>query len=349
MTQRENLWVKLKLDFMRPQDIEKLHQSYVCDMKMEQQGCTMTKMEGYFGLDSELSGFFQQSFSFLETEISFESFAFYLWNICTLHEKDFASFIFGVYSEKGRDDICRDHFIDLLKIFNKGAYENGKGSTFPHVRYSARTLGLFFKENLEYLLPVQRLQRLLRRKCFGEEYWKKSMKKRYTKRELQCPVTVAELFNLHYEIRIKSSSPAAATRSFYSSQHCFDIVDNEVITTFAKNPYDCLVSLQVKSRDVCSDCCSCSDPETDSLDIDCSHPHPIFSPNSASRSPFDSYRNQIKLLREYSPRESLKARKNTTKKKKFSQYDRIRVSRRVSAVPAKRHLCYSNPGRICPY
>ena len=124
---------KMKSDVLPISDMEALHKIYVCDLQLEQQACALSKLEDYFDIDEELVDIFRHFFSFMESDITFEIFTFYLWNFCSMLESDLASFIFGLYAPKGSETICRSHLIELLKAFNNDEYENTE-CILPHVQ-----------------------------------------------------------------------------------------------------------------------------------------------------------------------------------------------------------------------
>jgi hypothetical protein len=308
----DRLWIQFKSGFLSISDMESLHQLYVCDLQLEQQVCALSKLEDYFSIESELADTFRSFFSFIESEITFEIFAFYLWNFCTLQEKDLASFIFGIFSEKGSEALCRDHFIKLLKRSNNSVFENSS-FVLPHVQYSARTFSIFCKENKEFLSPVLQMQNKLRNKCLGILYWVKESKKRLLKRQAddtievlgqcQVAVTLREVFTYYYMLQIKSTPLSTVANNFYSSQGCRDTINEDDIAAFNECPYDCLLSLHRKRRrrsvNICTDClcapsaATINGPEHTILhDTDYSQ---LVSLDMTSKSHFDSYRNQVKL------------------------------------------------------
>ena len=280
-------WMKLKSEFLSSRSMETLHGLYCCDLNLEQCAYALDKLEKYFCIPPELRDLFRRFFSFLETEINFDVYVFYLWNICTLHQSDFASFIFGLYTTKGSDTICRDHVLEVLRKYQKRSVENSKYSTLPNISYSTLTFALFCKENSDILTPIFNLQTIIRDKVLGQEFWVRKMKKRFLKRQtdnyvvtvghLKMPVTIQEMFNYFYKLKIRTIPLHSVAKNFFSSHNCGDIIRKHELEAFKLNPFLCLLMISHHNHFTveCSNCstgCFCSTIlEQRFYDDDCSH------------------------------------------------------------------------------
>lgn len=301
-SRRDHLWVKFKSDFLPISDMETLHQIYVCDLKLEEQVSALSKLENFFEIENDFADTFRKFFSFIESKLTFEEFTFYLWNTCTLHEKDLAFFLFGLHAAKGSETICRDHFIELLKALLRNNNEsNFDYGTLPHMQYSAKTFAHFCKGNKEFLSSAVSIQDKLRGKCLGKSFWVKQMKKRYLKRKTKKlhAVTLPEMFNYYYKLRLKSIPLDTLASHFYSSQNCDSVLGAEEIAAFKENPYTCFLSIHC-NLNMCPKCIHTHDTEEPErrkrLDIEFHKQFEVEFTSKLNNSESSSYRNQIQLI-----------------------------------------------------
>lgn len=250
-------------EFLRPKDVTRLHSvlrkmRIFCEKtKKNEKGdeISLEKLFDVFKFSKSDQILLRPFFSFIEDDMTFPVFCFYLWNICTLSsDTALARHMFGVLSPQGADVICERHMVQMLKIVNEDAYNSHRQDLFEAlsgVKHNAHTFSLFCKDYEVFLGPVKHLRNRLQRSILGERFWRRCSVIRNMHEGRNGCDGIRELVTYYYEVNTKHILKESNTRG---SAFIRGILKKITYSEFIDSPYDIICRMKSETINHCVDC-----------------------------------------------------------------------------------------------